>query len=88
MANDYKRLAAIVASTQDRKRPLELLIRMGADLGAGTEEVRRNLWLVVMMGGTRQLAAAPFDPDHPDEAARDVARQLTLDRSMPHGMDE
>lgn len=86
MANDYKKLAAIIGSTRRRKKPLELLIRMGVDVGV-PGELKAQLWLVIMMGD-RQLAAAPFDPDNPDAAARDVARQLTLDRSLPIGMDE
>lgn len=86
MANDYKRLAAIIATTKDRHKPLELLVRMGADLAA-EGEVGRQLWLVVMMG-KRQLAAAPFDSGDPNVAARDVARQLTLDQSLPTGMDD
>lgn len=88
MANDYKKLCAIVESTKRRKKPLEMLIRMGVDL-AGDEdhEPVAQLWLVVMMGD-RQLAGSPFDSDDPDAAARDVARQLTLDRRLPAGMDE
>lgn len=86
MANDYKRLAAIVATTKDRHKPLELLVRMGADLAA-EGEVGRQLWLVVMMGD-KQVAASPFDSGDPDAAARDVARQLTMDRSLPAGMDD
>lgn len=86
MANDYKRLCAIIDTTKSRHKPLELLARMGVDLGA-QQGLGTQLWLVINQG-KKQLAAAPVVDNDWDAAARDVARQLTLDRTLPRGMDD
>ena len=75
--NDYKRLCAIVETTEDRVRPLTLEIRGGGE----------DLILACVVGGKRTLATVPFDPMDIDQSARHLARKLTLDGGLPHGMD-
>lgn len=80
MANEYRKLCAIVDSTADRAKPLFVEIR-GRN---------RDLWIaVVMRTGKRRrqtLATAPFDVFDPNTGAADVARRLTLNGLLPGSM--
>ena len=88
--SDYKKLAAIVESTQrgqfKRASPLELEIG-GTDNDLILRVVQRGPNAKTGKRERRILATAPFSPGQQDQAARDVARQLTLDGDLPTGMD-
>lgn len=73
----FKNLCAIVDTTKNRRIPLSLGIRGGPKGG----------FFLAITEGNKTLASVPFEPGQEDEAAEDVARQLTLDGGLPRGMD-
>lgn len=79
MANDYKKLAAIVESTQRgrHKREHPLYLEIGNE-GEG-------MWLRITQQN-KTLASVPYELGQEDAAARDLARRLTLDGTLPDGM--
>lgn len=69
---EYRKFMAIV----DKTRMTVVLVSNGS-----------GLWLTAKQKD-KVLASVPFDPCHPDAAAHDLARRLTLDGTLPPGMSE
>jgi hypothetical protein len=82
---EYKKLCAILQTTQRRKGAQQ---RLHPEIQVVTIDGVTKMYLLVRNGNGLRMASTRCDLEGGlDEASRRVARKLTLDESLPRGMD-